>query len=63
MYIVNSASSIKKVTIKKSISAFGYEKKVKYLIHVSKKCSKEKHASLLLIGKEGKKALCFNQIF
>ena len=36
------------------ISAFGLENKVSYPIYVSKKCYKEKHVVLLLMGKESK---------
>ena len=36
------------------ISAFGFENKESYPIHVSKKCYKEKHVVLLLMGKESK---------
>ena len=37
-----------------SISVFGYEKKEKHLIYVSKKCYEKKHVDLSLIGEEGK---------
>ena len=37
-----------------SISVFGYEKKEKHLIYVSKRRYEEKHVALLLIGEEGK---------
>ena len=36
------------------ISAFGFENKESYPIYVSKKCYKEKHVVLLLMGKESK---------
>ena len=36
------------------ISVFGYENKEKHPIYVSKKCCKEKHVDLLLIGEEEK---------
>ena len=37
------------------ISVFGYENKVKYQIHVSKKFCEDKHADLLLISEGEKK--------
>ena len=36
------------------ISVFGYEKKEKYPIYISKPCCEEKHVDLLLIGEERK---------
>lgn len=36
------------------ITAFGYKNKEENPIYISKKCCKEKHANLLLIGKEEK---------
>ena len=37
------------------ISVFGYEKKYKHPIYVSKTCCEEKHIDLLLIEEEGKR--------
>ena len=37
------------------ISVFGYQNKEKHPISVSKKCCKEKHVDLLLIGEKGKR--------
>ena len=43
------------VKISIGISVFGYESKKKYPIYLSKKCCKEKHVDLLLIGEGEKK--------
>ena len=37
------------------ISVFGYGKKEKHSIYVSKKCCEEKHVDLLSMGEEGKR--------
>ena len=42
------------------ISVFGYERNEKYPINVSKKCCKEKHVDLLLIGEGERNTVLIN---
>ena len=52
-----------KIKIPISISVFGYENKEKYPIYVWKKCCKEKHVDLLLIGEGEKSNMFWSMIF
>ena len=52
-----------KTKISIGISVFGYENKEKYPIYVSKKCCKEKHVDLLLIGEGEKSNMFLSMIF
>ena len=46
-----------------SITDFGYENKVKYLIYVSKKCFEDKHVDLSFAGEREKKQYVFIKDF
>ena len=48
---------IHKIEKKNSIgfTVFGYRKKEKHPIYISKKCCEKKHVDLLMIGREGKR--------
>ena len=57
------STDIHKIEKKSSISVFGYDNKVKYLICVLKNCYEDKHVDLSLIGEGREKVLCFCQRF
>ena len=52
---VRDLHKIKKKNYCTSISDFGYERKRKYLIYLSGKCSEYKHVDFLTEGKKGKR--------